>query len=305
MILYSPAIHPREFAYPISSSGFASSSILRLIQRKAIVYSRYDRANGLAFNFRDLLLDPQAAQFFQLGVSLADRRWETRENPTKAFRIVTAAWNGIQSTAYAIVFAPISYAYSLFFHIPADFYYHINNNTFDGAVEPPAQSTLVSGMGKRLLNAVDFFAPVWPFVLSRQEDETEIFRLVRPGLGKVGLNRLAIGRNEWLSLWNLRGFSDRSDDISAERFCKFSAKLLDASPELASGSSHKILSFDASSVYNSWSPLGGSHGDIRSSDPASCNRDHHRSELQKREHSMMFLVNFTTSDYMKWLEDNK
>lgn len=308
LVLYSPAIHAGEFAYPISGTGFATSSVLRLIQRKAIIYSRYDRANGLAFNFRDLLMNTQFAQFFQLVVSFADMRMERGENPSKAFRMATAAWNGLQGTVTAIVYASSYYASSLLLHTPADLHHHINNYTFGGAFEPPVKSDLLPGIGKRFLNAADYFFPVWPFVLSRQEDETGIFRLVRPGLGKVGLKRLALGRNEMLSLWNLRNLYGYSRDINAERFCKLSSKILEANPILTDSSGlvypkDEILSFDASSVYNSWSSLDGSHGDIRSSDPASCNRDS-KSELSKRDHSMMFLVNFTTADYMKWLEEN-
>lgn len=84
-------------------------------------------------------------------------RMERGENPSKAFRMATAAWNGLQGTVTAIVYASSYYASSLLLHTPADLHHHINNYTFGGAFEPPVKSDLLPGIGKRFLNAADYF----------------------------------------------------------------------------------------------------------------------------------------------------
>lgn len=125
--------------------------------------------------------------------------------------------------------------------------------------------------------------------------------MVRPGLGKTGLKRMGVGRYELLSVGNLGQFFRQSRDIKPELVCRFSSEeLTDDSAITAYENAREILSLDGSEIYNSLFSIAGGHGDVRGFDTASCKLPG-RKELQKRQHTMYLVLNFTKSNYRNWL----
>lgn len=301
LLMISPAAHPGEFQYFTDLAQLASSATLKLIARKAIVYSLYDRANGWAFNLRDMLLNTQIAQYFQATISMYDQLGDKKLNTT-AFRSLNAAYNGPIALGYSLAYGAIYYAVSFAFNTPADFVHHVNHNTFNGnLVKPLDEDSVLLSVGKRILNSIDYFLPLVPPFPFRHEDEQGIARLTRPGLGKTGLIRTGVGRSGFLSLGNLKEFFEKSRDIGPELVCSFSSEILeDYTPIGPQVGADEILSLDASRIYNSVFSIAGGHGDVREFDKAKCEIPD-KDEIQKRLHTLYLVINFTKSNYITWL----
>jgi hypothetical protein len=300
LLMINPAIHPGEFEYPTASLRFASVNTLRLITRKAVVYSLYDRANGWAFNLRDLLLNPQVAQIYQSQLSYSEQRLEDIYGTT-AFRSINGIYNGPLALASSLVYGAFFYVYSFLVNTPTDLFYHINNNTFKGMIQSPRQesSALLAGL-KRGINSLDYFLPLVPPFPLRQEDEQGILRLNRPGLGKTGLIRAGNGRNKTLSLGSLAQFFDGSRDISPDLVCQFSNKVLADDDGIAPASSKdEIISLDGSRIYDTMWSIAGSHGDLREFEDAQCETS---GNIPKRQHTLYLVINFTKMNYLNWLK---
>lgn len=148
LLMLSPALHPGEFQYFTAFSRIAASETLKLIVRKGIVYSLYDRANGWAFNLRDTLLNTQIAQYFQATISLYDQLGEDTL-PTTAFRSLNVGNDGPPALGYSLAYGALYYAFSLAAHAPADLLHHINHNTFNGHLaEPTGNDSVFLSIGK-------------------------------------------------------------------------------------------------------------------------------------------------------------
>jgi hypothetical protein len=299
LLMISPAIHPGEFEYVTRSVRYASANTLRLITRKAVVYSLYDTANGWAFNLRDMLFNPQIAQISQSQLSTMDQLMEA-DSGTTAFRSFNGAYYGVIGLASSLAYGAVYYAYSLIWNTPADFFHHINNNTFKGIMQSPNQeSSGLLAAFKRGINSLDYFLPLVPPFPLRQEDEQGIARLNRPGLGKTGLIRAGNGRSKLLSLGSLAQFFDASRDISPELVCQFSSqKLTDYTLISPNDSRDEIISFDGSKIYDTVLAVGGSHGDLREYEDAECKPS---GNIQKRRHTLHLVINFTKTNYLNWL----
>jgi hypothetical protein len=309
LIMINPAMHPGEFWYPVDRLHKAPASTLRLIPRKAIVYSKYDYANGTLFNIRELIINTQIAQDYHSSQSaLADRtaHWYF---PLNAFAdVLVGSVYGIGSLANSTVAGSILYAGTTLVNLPYDLYYHVTENDFGGRWEKkPIESGAIEGFFKGAVNLVDYFVPTYiPSLgfLDRDEDQQGLFRLARPALGKTGLRKIAVGRDKGINLYGLKDFYDVSDDITPEQFCKFTEGFPAIHDVTADATRQKIYSFDASLVYDSKFSLDGAHGDVRSRKAASCiksSKDPVPLEEQKRAYSFRFVYNFTKTDFVNFL----
>ena len=261
LVLINPAMHSDELQYGNGYLRVIPLSPLWMIPRKAIVYSRYDYANGALFATKELVLSSKSTESFNI-------------NPRYDVPVFSQSLGLVASTlslAYSVAHGVGNNTVSALVNIPADFWHHINNNRFFDQKRPTDTHGVTAGM-LRIGNAFDFVLPVYPFFLNRDEDHQGIFRISRPGLGKTGLRRAAIGRLKGFNLGGLAEFYEESVDISEQAFCRFSYKILpdDSSVDIES-TRKRFYSFNAGAVYNSVAvPFVGSHGDLRSNDVVAC-----------------------------------
>ena len=213
LVIFNPAFHPGELWYStrdVFEFEKAPVSLMRLIERKGIVYSKSDSPNGSLFNIRELLLNTQVTQSFQQQVQTD---WHL--NKWKLARDIPL---GVISS---VVYGSLLYVGTTIYNLPLDFLYHVEKNDACGLSEdtPPLGRPFFW-----LANTVDFFVPflcglptgnIGPF---RDEDKQGLFRLSRPALGKTGINKLAVGRKSSVNLWGLDTFY--SDEESSEKGTK-------------------------------------------------------------------------------------
>jgi hypothetical protein len=312
LILISPAMHPGELWYSVNWNHIAPASTLRLIPRKAILYSKYDYMNGMFFNIREALADVQGSQKGQVllddltsHVVAKEDSWLLRMPVTTAMGVV----NGLSVLGYSVLHGSLLYIGTTAINIPLDLWYHIQNNSPQSEWMPewlkwdaPNDRLSVGSLAGRVANLIDFFIPLIPFGPSRDEDRQGIFRLSRPALGKTGVAKLAAGRLERPNLYGLQNFysSGHPTDIAANTVCSYLARsydetLYNSKSELdLSKLRTAIFSFDTSKIYNGpWYDLPvGAHDDVRSRDnETSCPSGTLKKE--KREHSFDFVYFFT------------
>ena len=282
--MINPAMHPGELWYPVNSSRTAPVSTLKLIPRKAIVYSKYDYPNGLLFNLREALLDVQGGQKHQVFLDdFNDRTFsDLRDKPIlRAIGTpVTSLLNGPVALAYSIIHGSLLYVSTTIINLPFDFWHHIQHNHADSAWipewikwDPPGNRHSAGSIAGRAANFLDFFVPLLPFGPSRDEQLQGIFRLSRPALGKTGIAKLADGRAELPNLYGLKSFysSHYAPDVKSDDFCRYlkreivSTSLPDHHVNL-NRMRDAIFSFDASNVYDDWGLPVGAHDDVRDRD---------------------------------------
>jgi hypothetical protein len=312
LVMIQPAMHPREFRYVIDAPGqatallakdsertlwgysdiqiFSPETVLKLIPRKAIVYSNHDHANGFIFNMSQAILNNVSAQHVQA----------VSDNSSGGFRAIpglsffTKVVDSGTTLAFSFLYGAGSWLWNSVVYLPADLYHHVTENpTFDDthldAVKYP-------------LNFVDFWLPKFG---GRANDHQGFFRFPHPALGRTGLTNLAKGRyrKHWL-LGPLEGFY-REDDIAnvnADRFCRLAypytplAEYKDL-PEKWEVYNNVIYSFDASKVYDTRTPPSGAHGDVRSREKITCengrDEDDKDQSAEKREYTANFVYVFT------------
>ncbi len=271
LIMVNPAMHAGELWYPTNFESVAPANILRLIPRKAIVYSKYDYVNGALFNAREIALNTQEAQFSH---ALTSTITADSENPLIDFFV--GAYGGPIYLAYSVVNGTLLYVGTTILNLPLDLWHHIKTNEFWGVLPMPSESGWPEKIATGSLNALDFFAPIIPPGYARNEDQQGLFRLSRPALGKSGLKRVADGRWVGLNLWGLEGFYEKSPDIDGHLFCRLGEQVQRETQAVETFSPEddarrqKIYSFDASQVYNEKWSLLGAHGDVRSRDKVLC-----------------------------------
>ncbi len=130
MVLFNPALHPGEFSYPIFGSMFAPSNQLKLIPRKAIVYSKTDYANGLLFNLKEMIMSSQVSQVFQGYQSYVSALFSTYRFFPLIKPPLLAVMGGF-STAYSVIYGSGLYAFSATMNTPFDLYFHVtHHNSF-------------------------------------------------------------------------------------------------------------------------------------------------------------------------------
>lgn len=292
LVFINPAMHPDEFQYSNGYLGTKSSSVLAMIPRKAILYSKYDYPNGILFSARDLILNTKSAQLFNL-----NQRFDV-PILSQSLGVVSAAL----SMAYSIVHGAIKTTISTIGNLPRDLWYHIKTHRFLGH-KPPIDTQGFEAGWLGFWNFLDYFAPIFPPFTSRDEDDQGLFRLSRPGLGKTGLKRIAAGRFTGLNLGGLAQFYEDSEDIDAHTFCNFTYLINNDNSEIDHETTRRrFYSFNASQVYNtSLVPIVGSHGDLRSTSEVSCSESS-TAMKQKREHTFNFIFNFTKTNFVKGLE---
>lgn len=302
LVLFNPAFHPGELWYSTRNLWEfekAPVSLIRLIERKGIVYSKHDTPNGTLFNIRELLLNTQVTQSFQQQVQTDwhHNKWRL------AFDIPV----GVTSS---IVYGSLLYVGTTIYNLPLDFWYHVKKNEACGLSED------THPLGRPfywLANTVDFFVPflcglhklnIGPL---RDEDKQGLFRLSRPALGKTGINKLAVGRKTNVNLWGLNTFYDekeiknnRAENYSVEQFCEFSYPMspIKIPPFLLISNPpprirNSIYSFDASKVYNTFI---SSHSDLGKTEKVACDKNDMEPQ-EKRKYSFTFTYKFTKTDF--------
>jgi|GEM_PF-3514679 len=340
LVLFNPAFSPGELSYPVEKFITAPAYTLRLISRKAIVYSNSDYANGALYGIRDTLLNSQLSQYYQSienefstlldennGSLTPIGKFFTYPGPKQLFQ----AGFGAGSLGFATAYSLIGYAGSSVINLPFDFIHHVKTGTLDEWVDSSTNPII-----KGLLNGIDYFLPIKltrafgnptqgfsfnsPLVFQRDEAQQGLFRLNRPGLGKTGLNHLTEGRLEDFNLWGLANYYDDGTgtalDINADTFCKFTSVPLKIDERDSAGIPNENLpnlrdtfySFDASKVYDSLWPPVGAHSDLRA--VSSPNDDHCWNEsklerwklMEKRDYTFNFLLNFTKSNFVEHLK---
>jgi hypothetical protein len=320
LTLFNPAFLPGELSYPVDLGLNAPVDTLRFIPRKAIVYTDSDSANGTLFNIRDTLINTEYSQWIQSAFNnyssliendLQKSEWYVKAGGYPLFKIAQGA-TGAYELGWSIALGFMNFGLNTITDLPADFWHHIHNYG----------------------NLLDFFIPSF-----KEEKMQGLYRLSRPGLGKTGLNNLAEGRWAEKKLARLAPYytesqafaedelaDDSSDksardnnkhpfapNVDAMQFCNFagknsffdtpdydSAKLDIKLSELR----EKFFSFDASRVYDSkkWDPIVGAHSDLRKTESPSKDSC---VQIQKREYTFNFLLNFTKTNFEQTLNNLK
>lgn len=280
LVLIDPAMHAGELWYPVNRRYTAPISTLKLIPRKAIIYSKYDYPNGLLFNLREAFFDVQGGQKYQVFLDdFSDRTFSsTRENAT--FRTIATPLYAIMTAppafVYSIVHGVTLYSITTAVNLPYDFWHHIQHNSSQSEWlkwDAPEGRFSVGSFVGRTANIVDFFVPLVPIGPTRHEDLQGIFRLSRPALGKTGIVRLAAGRPKLPNLYGLGAFYDEAStrnnapNIEADDVCAYLHRYIDksAKPQPDFGKLRAaIFSVDASKIYDNWTPPIGAHDDVGS-----------------------------------------
>lgn len=310
LVLVNPALHPGEFWYPVNYHYTAPASTLKLIPRKAVIYSKYDYPNGALFNMREALFDVQGGQKYQVWLDDgSDRIFSSiRENPI--FRTIATPFyamvTGPPALVYSIVHGVTSYSLTTAINLPYDLWHHIQHNSPQSEWMPkwlkweaPQKRISIGSFVGRVANVVDFLAPVVPFGPSRDEDLQGIFRLSRPALGKTGIVKLVAGRPAHPNLYGLQTFYDPEPklnnalDIRADEVCRYLKESWAKKSESYEKKSDidlqrdlsklraAIFSFDASKIYDSWKPPVGAHDDVRDRDEGTSCRSNALSPNQR------------------------
>lgn len=273
MVLFNTAMTPSEMSYQTSflkTSG--SLKHLALIPRKAFVYSNTDYANGLLFNVREALTGAALAQGYEAvnedvnnDINKLAETWVGSKYAALPLLMAKDALGGVLTLGSAALYSFTDYAAGVAINFPMDFYHHVTSHKF-ADMESPENTDAASAIPLALGNTVDFFVPIYPCPFNRQEDDLGLFRSSKPGLGKTGLVKLAKGRSKTLNLHQMSSFYDTSSDISQPVFKKLLDKQ-DCSLGDNTGNDFqggdKFYSFDASDVFKNYTPIVGSHGELR------------------------------------------
>lgn len=351
LVLFNPAFHPGELSYPVDLIYSAPVETLKFIPRKAIVFTRHDYANGALFGFSGAIFNTQLNQWYQQLTSDFNQHYlaysKNWSGITKAaatpLMMTLQAFIGSLSLGNSVAYNQIGQATYGIVNFPLDFWHHVKTGT-EGSIflQKAAPDLNIESFSKGIVNAIDFFLPIYPYIFSRNESEQGLFRISRPGLGKTGLNHLAAGRYEELNLAGLSSYylskvyeplgkmkcieevsedcietkNTISDDqehpfspnIDAKTFFEFSKELnLEANFEDNDllWQREKFYSFDASQVYNSRTLLVGAHSDLRSSkctDPNLKESECMAAKSEKRDHTFNFILKFTKTNFNKELK---
>lgn len=293
MVLFNTAMTPDEMSYQTSLLETTGSlKHLALIPRKAFVYSNTDYANGLLFNLREALTGGSVVQGYETLKDTFNKDF-LDYRPLFPLRMAGNALAGATSLGVGAAYGFIYYAVNAAINLPLDFYHHVTTHKF-ADIQSPEKADGLFAAPLALGNAVDFFLPVYPNPLNRQEDELGLFRSSKPGLGKTGLVRLAKGRSKKQNLHHLSSFYDESSDIPETVFNKLT-KQQDFpccdSTDTDFWGSDKFYSFNASDVFDSHMPIVGSHGDLRDG-----KTDDENSNIRK---TVRFIFNYTKMESEK------
>jgi hypothetical protein len=307
LIMINPAMNPGEFWYPVDFRHAAPASTLRLIPRKAILYSKYDYPNGTIYSVREFFISTQIAQSYQSAQGYASELYAHQHFPINILGdVISGGVYGAASLISSVVQGSLLFVGTTLINLPGDLYYHITENDFGGRWKE-------KGFLRGAVNVVDYFVPTYlPTLtfLDRDEDQGGLYRLARPALGKTGLKKLSAGRPRDINLMGLSEFYETSPDIDPQRFCRFTVRPLweDMSAVNADTVRQRFYSFDASLVYDSRGLPEGAHSDVKSREATSCpNGDPLVEEvpldLQKRTRTFNFVLNFTKTDFVTFLDN--
>ncbi len=304
MVLISPAFHPRELAYVKSFAGSTGlpelvsreeiESALRSIPRKAVVYSRFDHANGPLFAASQLLLNNQRLQTSHATMNSLTGQLDRSGGMVRHANLLVRPLGGVAQVAWNLGTAPLQAGAGTLFHLVPDFLHHVReNDTFD---RPGSDGTGVVRAG---LNAVHYFVPLDELLdLRAPSARRGFFRLTAPALGATGLSQLATGRpdlggrhpglDSFDNLGPLDGLAPADAERDAAEFVELARSAGATGPE-SPLRRDVILSFDASRIYSSWSLPKGSHSDLGSHEQV----DVGDGPTEKRRYTYNFVFNFT------------
>jgi hypothetical protein len=316
LVLFNPAFHPSEFSYILfgKKDKLLTPAVLRLVPRKAIVYSKYDHPNGLLFPVRELVLSARSTKVsvpLYLGMSEKLSEWfggglpeigaPERQNPL--IRFLVGSTFGLWVLGGSLVNTAIVTPLEALNSFPYTFVYHLKENrTFD--LSSPKDSNLTGDLWKYPVNALDYFLPAYPFFMTRDIDQRGIFRLGKVALGSSGLQKSVAGRESeyFVGRWRLKSFFEDSPDVKPGDFCEFSYEPMMNKIAVTTSTNirFKLYSFDANDVYDSF--WFGSHSDLREDDeddkPTKCPiRESQKNAKLKLEHTLNFVFNFTQTDF--------
>ncbi len=305
LIMINPAMNPGEFWYPVDFQHTAPAGTLRLIPRKAILYSKYDYPNGTIYSVREFFMSTQIAQSYQSAQDATSDLYAHQHFPINVLGdVVSGAGYGVVSLISSVVQGSLLFVGTTLINLPGDLYYHVTENDFGGRWKD-------KGVVRGTVNFVDYFVPTYlPSLtfLDRDEDQQGLFRLARPALGKTGLKKLSAGRPLGINLMGLSGFDETSPDIDPQRFCEFTVRPLwedmgDKNAVNVGTVRQQFYSFDASLVYDNKGVPEGAHSDVKSREATSCPNgdplvEEVPVELQKRTRSFNFVFNFTQTDFV-------
>lgn len=298
LLLFNPAMNPREIH---AQSLLSPSEGLKLIPRKAIVYTNYDYPNGIFFDASQIILNNSWSYISHRFI--ADER-ERLLRPVKRNRsrtldlpdsndtesnlatipaplrllwdVIYAPTYGAYMLGWGVIGGSLTWGFSKVLNFPHDWIYHIkNNNTFDKNDSPLVE------FFRQGFNGAHFFSPTTLLRRGVPTDQLGFWRHTMPAIGRTGLNRLAAGRgiSEIRPLAEFIELDNNSTEIDSMTFCRLGAQLLDGHHPLpdnlrkvAALRADKIYSFDGSLVFDGGSWFAktvdprGAHGDLASSD---------------------------------------
>ncbi|MBL8766424.1 MAG: hypothetical protein JNL94_03610 [Planctomycetes bacterium] len=278
------------------------ADLLHTVERKAVVFTNTDAANGFWFDISELplqraglqALDPMSSPSLRAargrmdeiartggGEHPAPPRPEDLEPRNVALNVASSFVGGVDSTARATIrvgwiagVSVVQWALE-----------KVTTTVWDlGRVvaEPyrDEQGNVATDSGRAIVNVVKFVVPV-NMLCCRDSEDLGILRHSRPALGRTGIVGYELGRPDFdLTPWSITDFrtpwtSNYVDDaqaISTERVMAGTASI--SSPLWFSGTPTDrdlFLSIDASTIFHRtmWNPLNwfvGAHNELRSMD---------------------------------------
>jgi hypothetical protein len=326
LLLFNPAMNPREIR---TRSPLSSTEGLKLIPRKAIIYTNYDYPNGLFFDTSQIILNNSwsylshrmIVRYRELFLRLSPLRLLDSNGKASNIKGISAPLRLLWDVSYApvygtymlgwgVVTGSLTWSLSKIGDLPSDLIYHIkNHDTFD------RNGSSFVEFFRQSFNAVHFFTPIPLLRRGVPTDQLGIWRHTIPAIGRTGLNRLAAGRGikEIRPLDEFVDLDDNTTEIDSMTFCRLSAKLLDGHyplPEhlrtIPALRADRIYSFDGSLIFDGGGWFAqvidprGAHGDLASSDlpsnscsPRADSLLGHDHVPQKRNYAFNFVFNFT------------
>lgn len=311
LILFNPAFHPSELAYPVDQTVLLKSlsntkgirgarkeeviDALSGIHRKAVVFSNTDYATGFLYGVGQVLLNAMQTQQVDafLEFALGDSGelsylspWIRRYLLQPVVAIPQVAWNVVTSSGEWLLRSLIQ--------LPFEFAHHVSTN-----------DTFGNNIASKILNVPHFFLPL-DRLINSDVDKQGLWRTTLPALGRTGLYNQQLGHLRFSSpilsdLWALDYFAFDTNGqirpgamVDAHGFARMACSL-DWSYGTEFERSDTIYTFDASVIYDTKAHPAGSHGDLRGFDEA----EHcvglgglQGSSPEKRVTTVNFILNF-------------